>query len=103
MKNYGLALGFFVTIPAILALIVGLTYADATTTFAGFVLLLIAIVLVQIGKKAYPAKKPQIETTCDECDGTGIFYFTGENKLADSQPCGRCKGTGKIKVDVNIA
>lgn len=101
MKNYGLALGFFVTIPAVLLLIIGLTYADAGTTLAGFVLLLIAIVLVQIGKKAYPPKKPQIETDCDNCNGKGITYPFANPPVPVM--CERCKGTGKIKVDVNIA
>ncbi len=32
---------------------------------------------------------------CDQCDN-GIFYFTRDNLLKDSQICGKCKGKGEI-------
>jgi len=31
---------------------------------------------------------------CGECGGTGIFYFTYENRLDQSQKCGACDGKG---------
>lgn len=31
---------------------------------------------------------------CEECDGRGIFYFTWDDKLEHSQPCGKCHGKG---------
>lgn len=33
---------------------------------------------------------------CDECQGKGIFYFTGEERLRDSQYCRKCNGVGRI-------
>ncbi len=31
---------------------------------------------------------------CEECEGKGIFYFTKDERLQDSQPCGECHGKG---------
>lgn len=31
---------------------------------------------------------------CDSGCTNGIFYFTGEERLQDSQPCGNCHGKG---------
>lgn len=31
---------------------------------------------------------------CEECEGKGIFYFTGEESLYHSQVCGECHGKG---------
>ncbi len=31
---------------------------------------------------------------CEECEGKGIFYFTKDERLQDSQPCGNCHGKG---------
>ncbi len=34
------------------------------------------------------------QAKCEECEGKGIFYFTGENSLHESQVCGKCHGVG---------
>jgi len=31
---------------------------------------------------------------CEVCKGKGIFYFTREERLDDSQVCGHCNGRG---------
>ena len=31
---------------------------------------------------------------CSECGGRGIFYFTKDERLQDSQVCGECHGKG---------
>ena len=31
---------------------------------------------------------------CPECGGKGIFYFTKDERLQDSQVCGKCHGKG---------
>lgn len=35
-----------------------------------------------------------IQIKCQECEGKGIFYFTGDESLFDSQVCGKCHGVG---------
>lgn len=39
----------------------------------------------------------EIVKDCKSCNGTGIFYFTKDNLLKDSQICGKCKGKGVVK------
>lgn len=40
----------------------------------------------------------RIVKDCESCNGTGIFYFTRDNLLKDAQICGKCKGTGELKL-----
>jgi len=37
----------------------------------------------------------KIVKDCESCDGTGIFYFTKDNRLMDSQICGKCNDKGE--------
>ncbi len=39
----------------------------------------------------------QLRVQCEAGCTNGIFYFTGEEKLEDSQPCGTCNGKGWIR------
>lgn len=35
-------------------------------------------------------RKTMLQESCEECEGRGIFYFTGEDSLYDSMVCGKC-------------
>ncbi len=39
---------------------------------------------------------------CEECNGRGIFYFTGKDSLYDSQVCGQCHGVGSYEKQLQI-